>query len=150
METASSLMAAQEIRELKARYFECMDGKDWAGFRSVFAEDAIFDMRDGRGQNADPDAVFTGADNIVAFVRQAIDPLRTLHCGQAKRIDVLSPTSAQGLWLMEDRLEVPDGAACPFRRMHGWGHYHETYECIGGQWRIKTLKLSRLWVHVES
>ena len=26
----------------------------------------------------------------------------------------------------------------------GYGHYHETYEKIDGQWRIKTSKLTRL------
>jgi hypothetical protein len=30
--------------------------------------------------------------------------------------------------------------------MHGWGHYHETYEKAGGRWAIKTLKLTRLRV----
>jgi len=35
--------------------------------------------------------------------------------------------------------------------MHGYGHYHETYELIAdgkgaGRWLIKTLKLTRLRV----
>lgn len=28
--------------------------------------------------------------------------------------------------------------------LHGYGHYHETYEKIDGRWRIKTSKLTRL------
>ena len=28
----------------------------------------------------------------------------------------------------------------------GYGHYHETYVRIGGQWRIQTSKLTRLRV----
>jgi hypothetical protein len=26
----------------------------------------------------------------------------------------------------------------------GYGHYHETYECIDGRWLIKSSKLTRL------
>jgi hypothetical protein len=28
--------------------------------------------------------------------------------------------------------------------MHGYGHYHETYEKVDGRWRIKSSKLTRL------
>jgi hypothetical protein len=28
--------------------------------------------------------------------------------------------------------------------LRGYGHYHETYEKIDGQWRIKSSKLTRL------
>jgi hypothetical protein len=30
-------------------------------------------------------------------------------------------------------LRWPDG-----RELHGYGHYHETYEKVAGTWRIKT------------
>jgi hypothetical protein len=33
----------------------------------------------------------------------------------------------------------PDGS-----RMHGYGHYHDTYEKIGGAWLIRTSTLTRL------
>ncbi len=149
MDAALKLMAAHEIRELKGRYFSCMDGKDWDGFRSVFAEDAEFDMRDGRGPNLDPEAVYRGADTIASFVRSAVDPLRTQHRGHATHIDILSPIAARATWMMEDELEVPEGVTYPFRRLHGWGHYHETYERVRGRWVIRTLRLTRLWVRVD-
>jgi hypothetical protein len=34
--------------------------------------------------------------------------------------------------------------------MHGYGHYHETYEKVDGRWRIKTITLTRLRVDVET
>ena len=33
----------EKIKKLKARYFRCMDTKDWDGFQSVFAPDATMD-----------------------------------------------------------------------------------------------------------
>jgi hypothetical protein len=40
---------------------------------------------------------------------------------------------------MEDMLRYADGS-----ELHGYGHYHETYEKVDGTWRIKTLTLTRL------
>ena len=34
--------ATEEIKQLKARYFRHMDGKDWDGWQDVFAPDAVF------------------------------------------------------------------------------------------------------------
>lgn len=39
------LLAIEEIRGVKARYFRCMDTKDWDGLRAVFCDDAEFDAR---------------------------------------------------------------------------------------------------------
>ena len=38
-----------------------------------------------------------------------------------------------------EMLRWPDGT-----ELHGYGHYHETYEKIDGTWRITTSSLSRL------
>ena len=48
---------------------------------------------------------------------------------------------------MEDKLRWPAGA--PIRTLHGYGHYHETYEKTDAGWRIKTIRLTRLRVDVE-
>jgi hypothetical protein len=48
---------------------------------------------------------------------------------------------------MEDMLRWPEGA--PMQAMHGYGHYHETYEKVDGQWRIASIQLSRLRVDIE-
>ena len=58
-------------------------------------------------------------------------------------VELTGPDSAKAIWAMEDKLWWPDGS--PIKHMHGYGHYHETYQrCGDGHWRIKTLKLTRL------
>lgn len=47
---------------------------------------------------------------------------------------------------MADIIRAPEGA--PFREMRGYGHYHETYRRIDGEWRIATLRLTRLAVDI--
>ena len=39
MDTAERLEAIEAIKQLKARYFRCMDEKDWDGQVAVFALD---------------------------------------------------------------------------------------------------------------
>ena len=45
MDDLERLVAIEEIKQLKARYFRCMDTKDWEGFAEVFAPDAVEAIR---------------------------------------------------------------------------------------------------------
>jgi hypothetical protein len=51
-------------------------------------------------------------------------------------VDIRSDTMAEGIWAMEDVLRWPTTSTRPIQTLHGYGHYHETYELIGGGWRI--------------
>jgi hypothetical protein len=131
------LAAIEDIRQLKARYYRCMDTKDWDGFREVFAADGEMDMRSEAGEAG----LARGKQAIADFVRGAVGPVVTAHHGHMPEIDITSPTTATAVWAMEDELWWPDGM-----HMHGWGHYHETYTREDAGWRIQTLKLTRLRV----
>jgi hypothetical protein len=148
MDVADELVAIEAIKRLKASYFRCMDTKDWDGFAAVFAPDAVMDMssemRDGKTGGT---GITTGNRAIAAFVRSAVDTVETVHHGHMPEIDLTSPTTATGIWAMEDKLRWPAGS--PIRTMHGYGHYHETYEKVDGRWRIKTITLTRLRVDAE-
>ena len=63
----------------------------------------------------------------------------TVHHGHTPEIELTSPTTATGIWAMQDVLQLAER-----RPLHGYGHYHETYELIDGAWRIRTSKLTRL------
>jgi hypothetical protein len=131
----------EAIRRLKARYFRTMDTKDWAGWRTSFTDDmqgktdvlVSTGGRDGQTQVAP-----AGGDAFVAWVRSSIEPAITVHHGHMGEIDILSPTTAAGIWAMEDIVEWPDG-----KLLRAYGHYHETYRKEGGQWKIATLHLTR-------
>ncbi|MEU4434611.1 nuclear transport factor 2 family protein [Nocardia rhamnosiphila] len=123
----------EALRALKARYFRLMDTKDWAGFRALFCDDVVIDLSEAGGE------VITGADEFLTFLTGRIGDALTIHHGHSPEIDVLSETTAQGIWALEDRLSWPNGT-----RVHGFGHYHETYAKIDGTWRIRTQRLTRL------
>ncbi len=126
----------EAIRQLKARYFRTMDTKDWAAMRRVFTDDVVIDTTASGG------SVVTGGDAFLEFLAQALGDVVTVHHGHMPEIAVTSPTTATGVWAMEDLLWWPNGT-----HLHGWGHYHETYRKVGGEWRIASSTLTRL--HTE-
>ncbi len=123
----------EAIKQLKARYFRTMDTKHWAAMRQVFTDDVVVDTSDSGG------SVVTGADVFMAYLQPMLSEVTTVHHGHTPEIEVTSPTTAVGIWAMQDLLRWPDGST-----LNGYGHYHETYEKSGGEWRIKTSKLTRL------
>ena len=142
MTDSEQLLAIEEVKQLKARYFRCMDTKDWAGFEAVFAADATVDYTPPGGNPAEWSA--SGRTDIVAFVRKVVERAVTVHHGHMPEVEVTSPTTARAVVAMEDLIWWPEGSRR--RTLHGWGHYHETYIRADGNWLIKTLRLTRLRV----
>jgi hypothetical protein len=124
----------EAIKQLKARYFRLMDTKEWETMRrEVFADDVVVDTSSSGG------GVIAGAAPFVAFLREAIGDVVTVHHGHMPEIEIMSATTASGIWAMEDMLRWPNGM-----EMHGYGHYHETYEKVGDRWCISRSELTRL------
>jgi protein-tyrosine-phosphatase len=136
------LLAIEEIKQVKARYFRCMDTKDWAGFTAVFAPDASVDYAPDETDSSRWKA--TEADKVVALVRSIVERAVSIHHGHMAEVELTSPSLARAIFAMEDLIFWPPDS--PYELMHGWGHYHETYEKIDGKWLIKTLVLTRLRV----
>ena len=129
----------EAIKQLKARYFRTMDSKDWDGMRAVFTDDVVVDTTSSGG------GVVAGADEFIAFLRATIGDVVTVHHGHMPEITLTSPTTAEGIWAMEDMLRWPNGM-----ELHGYGHYHERYVQRGGQWYITATTLTRLRVDVRT
>ena len=129
----------EAIKQLKARYFRLMDTKDWDGFRELFTSDVLVDVSsDGAG-------TFDGLDQFLAMLVPTLQDVVTVHHGHTPEIEVTSPTTATGIWAMEDHLQFPSDGP----ELHGYGHYHETYVKVDGAWRIATTRLERLRLDVS-
>jgi uncharacterized protein (TIGR02246 family) len=122
----------EEIKKLKARYFRGLDSKDWELYRDVFAEDVVVDLTTARG------GVYQGREAFMAYIR-SLPLVQSVHQGHMPEIELLSATTATGIWALEDYNLWEDGS-----QNHGYGHYLETYEKADGRWRIKTTRLSYL------
>lgn len=129
----------EAIKQLKARYFRFMDEKRWDEWGQVFTQDATLDTSEDA-----KDAIVSGRDEIQAFVSTSVADLITVHQGHMPEIELTSERTAKGIWAMEDYLELASDGSF---QIHGRGHYREEYEKgDDGAWRIKSLKLTRLWV----
>ena len=154
-ETTRRLLAREEIRELKARYFRCLDGRDWTGLRAVFTDDAAFDMRAEvaalRAEGVDLPAeagLVQGGEAIVASVARGLEGLVTVHQGHMPEIALHSDTAASGVWLLEDILRMPPDS--PVAEVRGYGRYYEDYTRVGGAWRIARLAFVRTLKYVTA
>ena len=128
----------EAIRQLKARYFRTMDTKDWAAMRKVFVDDVLLDTSEAGG------SVVTGADEFMTFLQEVLHGAVTVHQGHMPEIELTSASTATGIWALNDIVIWPDGT-----RLDGYGHYHETYEKIGGEWKISSSKLTRLHTDIH-
>jgi hypothetical protein len=153
MDDIARLVAIEEIKQVKAKYFRGVDTGDSALVRSILAEDCVLDYR---GCCVDP---VTGTDHLPQMSASVLTSRKqfadgglraagivSVHQGHNSEIEITSGTTATGIWSMTDRLHMPPGA--PFSLLTGYGHYHETYE-LTDRWRIKTLRLTRLRVETS-
>ncbi len=148
MDKIARLEAMEAIKALKARYFRTMDTKDWAGLEAVFTPDLIADFRLATGA-PDESQLTHGAAPYVAKLAPMLQDVSTVHHGHMAEIELLTPDSATGIWAMEDKLWPEPSSSLPFRMLHGYGHYHERYLRLDGEWRIAEIKLTRLRVDVS-
>jgi hypothetical protein len=134
-DSAATLQAIESIKQLKARYCRYLDTKDWAAWRAIFTDDFVSDTSEAGGK------LIIGADDFVAFTRKGIGrPAQaTAHQVHAPEIELTSTTTARGVWALQDVVRFGPGLS-----LVGYGHYHETYENVAGQWLIKSSKLTRL------
>lgn len=140
--TPDDLVAIEEIRQLKARYFFLMDQKRWDEWALVFCEDALIDAT----QDGAP--LFESRQAFRDFLPPLLEGVKTVHHGHMPMIELTGPTTATGTWSMEDMLFFPEGG--PRRMLWGKGWYFEKYrKDPDGHWRIREMKLRRIRVEVD-
>jgi hypothetical protein len=133
MDDAATLLEIEAIKQLKARYCRLLDTKDWQAWRSLFSDDFLSDTSKAGGK------VIRGADEFVAFTRKGVRSHATVHQVHAPEIELTSPTTARGVWALEDIVRFG-----PAVNLRGYGHYTETYEKVDGQWTFTSSALTRL------
>jgi hypothetical protein len=132
--TDDTINAFYELTQGKARYCYTLDTRDWAGFGELMTDDVELDVSDG----ATGVPVITGRDAAVDMIRSSLTNARTAHQVHTPLIE-LNGDEAQVIWAMQDRVMWENGPA-----LTGYGHYHERWVRQGGQWKIASLRLTRL------
>jgi hypothetical protein len=120
------------IKQLKAGYFQNVDAKNWPALRALLHPLVTVDTTCSLGP------VLVGRDPFIAFLKVSLGLAETHHQGYDPQIKLTSPTTAEGVWTMEDVLIYAGTLG-----VHGYGHYQDRYEKVDGKWVVKYSKLTR-------
>lgn len=150
MSGTERLAAVEAIKVVKARYFRGVDTNDGALVRSVLHPDCVLDYRgcttdpaSGRDLVPSMNRVLEGRDSW-PLEGSAGSGVVSVHQGHQVEVTLTGDTTAEAIWSMSDRMFMPPGA--PVTQLLGYGWYHETYERVGEEWLIRTLRIQRIRV----
>lgn len=129
------LVAIEEIRQLKARYFRAVDLKLWDLFRDLFTEDLRIDFAESTSKPMT-------RDEFVASASRHFAGAVSVHHGHIPEIELIDDTHAKGIWPMFDLVETPEGSS--YESHTGYGHYTEEYRKEDGRWKIARTRLTRI------
>jgi hypothetical protein len=134
------LAAIEAIKQLKYRYFRCLDSKRWAELADCFAPDASSSYDNGKYS-------FQGRDQIIGFLERALGrpSMITMHHGHHPEITLTGPATATGIWYLEDL--VID--AQRNTTLRGAAFYHDTYSKLAGAWKLQSTGYTRTFEEMQ-
>ena len=127
------LIAIEEIKQLKARYFRLMDQGRWQEFAELFTDDVEQSWKPAPGE---PPAGARGRETVVSYIRESVAGMRSVHHGHMPEIEITSDTTATGVWALFDYCS--QGETVIF---NGAGYYRDSYIKRDGRWLIQSTLL---------
>jgi bile-acid 7alpha-dehydratase len=128
----------EAIKQLKGKYFRCLDCKLWDELAECFTEDATTSYSGGKYS-------FNGRDAIMKFFRENMPAsMVSMHQGHHPEIEITSETMAKGIWGFEDYLIIKQANM----GLRGAAFYRDEYVKIKGQWKIKHTGYNRIFEEV--
>jgi predicted GH43/DUF377 family glycosyl hydrolase len=126
----------EAIHQLKYRYFRLLDTKRFTELGELLTDDATTAYQSG-------ELSYEGRAAIVAFLEESLgnSDIVTMHHGHHPEIEVTSPTTATGVWYLEDRVIV---RAMDFEII-GTLLYDDRYVKVDGQWKIEHTGYERIF-----
>lgn len=151
LSVAEQWQAVEQIKRLFAARLRAMDNKRWDLYPGFHTEDVVSESWGGLPEDKQPrsesgEGRAVGTAKLTAAISGMLDgavKLTTVHHAHTPEIELTSDTTATGIWAMEDELWWTNAAGGE-EHLHGYGHYHEEYRKVNGQWLISYRKLTRL------
>ena len=132
---------AVAIQSIMSAYCRYVDTKQWEQLRDVIADNAPLEFQDVDGKTL---YLFNGAPDLIKACKDGIATPVTVHHLHNPEISFSDDQHAAAIWAMEDRFYAKDDAGKSNRIFHGYGHYHVTFTNDSGNWKIASLKLTRV------
>lgn len=135
--TLQQLSDIEEIRQLKHRYFRCIDTGNEKELADVLAEDVTIDYRGGGYR-----VRVSGKANMINFIASSFNSdVIAMHHGHSPEIRFTGPDTAEGTWYLEDRfisLERMDDTV-------GSALYYDKYTRTAAGWKLQHSEYDRVY-----
>ncbi|MEZ5144885.1 MAG: nuclear transport factor 2 family protein [Acidimicrobiales bacterium] len=137
--TPEDLVELELIKRVKYRYLRCLDQKLWDDLDEVLTEDCVATYSGGKYR-------YEGRDAIVDFLRRNMgsEAMHSSHRVHQPEIDLTSPTTAVGVWALEDVVVMTDWDLT----VQGAAFYEDEYRKEDGRWRIAATGYKRTYEEV--
>jgi hypothetical protein len=139
--TPDDLVEIERIKRLKYRYARCLDLKLWDEIVDCFTPDAVAAYSGGG-------YTFTGRDAIVDFLRRSMGAptFHSSHKMHHPEIDLTSPTTAHGVWALDDVVVLTDFELT----IRGCSFYDDEYmRGDDDAWRIRRTGYKRVFEEIQ-
>lgn len=138
--TLDDLVEIRQIEQLKYRYLRYVDTKMWAELEATFTPDATASYGGGA-------YTFEGREAIMAFLRETMSrtAMLTSHKCHHPEIELTTPTSATGIWALEDRVVDTDFGVT----ISGAAFYSDEYVKVDDNWLIAHTGYKRVYEEME-
>jgi len=129
----SNLEEIEAIKQLKYKYFRCVDKRLWDELAECLTADAVARYSGGK-------YAFNGRDQIIGFLKKGMtQTLLTMHHGHHPEIKLTGPNTARGIWALEDYvIDLTRNTT-----LHGAAFYEDEYVKVNGEWKIKSTGYDR-------
>ncbi len=138
--TPDDLVEIELIKQLKYRYARCLDLKMWDELATLLTDDIVVDYSGGKYHHE-------GRDAVVAWIQKGMgaETFLSSHKMHHPEIEITSPTTAKGIWALDDRVIISDLGL----DVRGCSFYHDEYVKIDGAWKIATTGYKRVYEEIE-
>lgn len=135
------LVAIEQIKQLKHRYFRALDTGDLDALRACFTENATALFIGNKTTELE------GSDKIVNLIagHATSSHLVALHQGHHPEINITSDVTAEGIWYLQDMfLNLKERTTA-----RGAAFYKDQYVKADGEWKIQHTLYERMYQETD-
>lgn len=145
MTTTQDLVEIEALKQMMAKYARFGDTQNWEEFAKLFTADMVYSVEamPRASKDAPQAATIEGLDSFVGGMSTLLVGMQTAHDMYLPEITLTGPDTASATWGIHDLVKSP---VCIF---NGYGHIHQQYVKVDGEWKITRSHTSRTFVEEE-
>jgi hypothetical protein len=142
MTDLQELMEIEALKNVMAKFARFGDTQNWAAFRTLFVDDLVYSVEAMPRASADAPqaATIQGLDTFIGGMGEVLKGAHTCHRMFLPEITITGPDAAKSTWGLHDLVKTKNVI------FNGYGHIHQDYRKVNGEWKITRSHTSRLFV----